>query len=101
MMAGTQSMALIIQASTAESSRPPQKEPKPLTSISLCSSFLTLPSLLSSVVVTCNLVLSLSLSGTKNLLRSPFAVPSLCLFKSVCLSKTLNAHCMSIYSKLM
>lgn len=62
MMAGTQSMALIIQASTAESSRPPQKEPKPLTSISLCSSFLTLPSLLSSVVVTCNLVLSLSLS---------------------------------------
>lgn len=62
MMAGTQSMALIIQASTAESSRPPQKEPKPLTSISLCSSFLTPPSLLSSVVVTCNLVLSLSLS---------------------------------------
>lgn len=62
MMAGTQSMALIIQASTAESSRPPQKEPKPLTSISLCSSFLTLPSLLSSVVVTCSLVLSLSLS---------------------------------------
>lgn len=62
MMAGTQSMALIIQASTAESSRPPQKEPKPLTSISLCSSFLTPPSLLSSVVVTCSLVLSLSLS---------------------------------------
>ena len=65
MMAETQSMALIIQASTAESSRPPQGlwllPQNLLTSISLRSSFIiSPPSLLPSVVATCDLALSRS-----------------------------------------
>lgn len=101
MMAGTQSMmALIIQASTAESSRPPQGlwllPQNLLTSISFCSSFLT-PLHLGSPRY-----LPLVLSRTLTKTCSSLSLHSLhCLFKSVCLPMTLNAHCMSIYSKLV
>lgn len=94
MMAGTQSMmALIIQASTAESSRPPQGlwllPQNLLTSISLCSSS---HSPILAPLDTYHLWLH---SG--NLLQPPFAQPWL----SVCLPMTLNAHCIPIYSKLV
>lgn len=81
MMAGTQSMALIIQASTAESSRPPQGlwllPQNLLTSISLLL-LLPHPSISAPLggwplVTLCSLVLA------RNLLQYPFALPSLSL----------------------
>lgn len=80
----------VIEATTgavAPSTKPPHLYFPPLL----------LPSLLPSVVATCDLVLSRS--GRKLALislRTSFPVSL-----SLCLPVTLNAHCMSIYSKLV